>query len=194
MAMCFQESKVLNKVKKLVSKQVGEAGQEKVFFFLQDEMGLFLKQEAAKLASTETIIGGRKVKTVLRPIPQEKEKSARQSVLKVLFAHIRRKKDVRQKGFGWVPNFCINRFLSRISKDRTPKNRLSLANGKYQELSGYAPNLPRFQRIYRFAVLIPFGLFSIVAVLRPIRPLSFLIAVCITTYYTDLSADFGPLV
>ncbi|MGD0596843.1 MAG: type IV secretion system DNA-binding domain-containing protein [Sedimentisphaerales bacterium] len=90
--LCSQESKVLNKVKKLVSKQVGEAGQEKVFFFLPEEIGLFLKQEAAKSASTETIIGGRKVKTVLRPMSQDKEKTARQSVLKVLFNHIRHKK------------------------------------------------------------------------------------------------------
>ena len=50
-------------------------------------------KKAAKLASTETIIGGRKVKTVLRPLTQEKEKSARQSVLKVLFNHLRGKKD-----------------------------------------------------------------------------------------------------
>ena len=56
------------------------------------EIGSFLKEEAAKLAGTETVIGGRKVKTILRPLPAEKEKTARQSVLKVLFDHLRRKK------------------------------------------------------------------------------------------------------
>jgi hypothetical protein len=82
------------------------------------------------------------------------------------FLTISAKKAYDKKGTDGVPNLCINRFISRISKDRTQENRLSLANGKYQELSGYAPNLPRFQRIYRFAVPIPFDLFSIVAVLR----------------------------
>jgi hypothetical protein len=56
------------------------------------KIGTFLKEESTKLAGTETVIGGRKVKTILRPLPQEKEKTTRQSVLKVIFNHLRRKK------------------------------------------------------------------------------------------------------
>ncbi|RLB75941.1 MAG: hypothetical protein DRH24_18740, partial [Deltaproteobacteria bacterium] len=95
--LCSPEDKFLKKAKKLVSKKLTKADREKVLFFKPEQLKFYLKKRAAEAVSQEVWVAGRRVKTVHKPVTEEKEKGTRESILKVLFGRLRQPRDGRGK-------------------------------------------------------------------------------------------------
>lgn len=74
--LCSPEKKVINKVKKLTSKKLKDHQQHKVLFFLPKESTSYLKEQAARAATTEAFVASRRVRTIRKPVYRRKGKKA----------------------------------------------------------------------------------------------------------------------
>jgi len=95
--LCSHKNKVLNKVKKLALKKVKKTNRQRVLFLLPEELTSYLKEQAAKAASTETRVAGRRVKGIRTPVTEEKQKSKLQKIGETLANSLRRKKKDEDK-------------------------------------------------------------------------------------------------
>jgi hypothetical protein len=83
--LCSPEKKVLTKVRKLALKNLKKAEQQRVLFFLPEELTSYLEEEAAKAAGTVQTVRGYRVESHLKPVTGEKEQAKRRSILGVLW-------------------------------------------------------------------------------------------------------------
>jgi len=83
--LCSPEKKVLTKVRKLALKNLKKAERQKILFFLPEELTSYLKEEAAKAASTTERIRGYDVERHVKPVSEEKQEAKRRSILGVLW-------------------------------------------------------------------------------------------------------------
>jgi len=83
--LCSPDKKILNKVRKLTLKNLKEPEQQKVLFFLPEELTSYLKEEATKAASVAQTIRGYHVKSHLKPVTDEKKEAKRRSIFSVLW-------------------------------------------------------------------------------------------------------------
>lgn len=91
--LCCSEKKNLEKVKALVLRRLGSSEQEKVLFFLPEDLFFYLEQEAAKMATKEGRVKGYKVKVQYQPVTEEEKKSKREALAKVILRGLKGQRD-----------------------------------------------------------------------------------------------------
>jgi hypothetical protein len=90
--ICSPDGKALEKVRRLVSEKLSEDNQQKVLYFLPEQVIAYLKEQAAKSAGKEEWVKGRKVKVGFKPMTEEKEKGKFRAISEVLLSSLRRLK------------------------------------------------------------------------------------------------------
>ncbi len=83
--LCSPDEKILSKVRKLALKNLKEPEQQKILFFLPEELTSYIIEEAAKAASVAQTIRGYHVKSHLKPVTGEKKEAKRKSIFSVLW-------------------------------------------------------------------------------------------------------------
>jgi len=89
------QENALKKVQKLVSQKLSESDRQKILFFLPEQIIAYLKEQAAKGASKEVWVRGRKVKLGFQPVAEEKEKSILRKISEITASSFRRLKGKR---------------------------------------------------------------------------------------------------
>lgn len=91
--LCSPEKKTLENVKSLVSQELNESDQKKVFFFQPEEFFFYLEKKIASEASKEERVKGYKVKVQYQPIQDNEKKTKREAVAKVILQALKRMKE-----------------------------------------------------------------------------------------------------
>ena len=91
--LCSPERRALEKIRALVFERIDESNQEKLLFFLPEELFSYLETEAATLAYKEERVKGYKVRVQYQPLEEEEKKAKREAVAQVILQSLRRQKN-----------------------------------------------------------------------------------------------------
>jgi hypothetical protein len=91
--LCSPEKRILESVKSMLLPSLGKADQNRVFFFLPDELFFFLEEKAAAEASKEGRIKGYRVRVQYQPVKELEKKARREAVAQVMLQAMKRMKD-----------------------------------------------------------------------------------------------------
>ena len=87
------DKKTLTKIKDLVLKEVDQADQSKVLFFLPEEFIIYLEEIAANRKNQEETIKGYKVNVKFQPLDETEKKARQQAIAQILLKNLQRLKD-----------------------------------------------------------------------------------------------------
>jgi len=90
--VCSPDKKTLESIKAIVSRNIAETEQEKIFFFQPEELLIFLEEEAASELSKEERIKGYKVKVQYQAASEDEKKVKREAVANVIVQALKRMK------------------------------------------------------------------------------------------------------
>src|SRR5262249_23956207 len=87
------EKKTLNNIRQLVATSLEQNEIARIRYVDIEDFLRFLEEEADNTASTELIVGGRKVRKKLRPLPESERKERRKAIAKTILQALGRIKD-----------------------------------------------------------------------------------------------------
>lgn len=87
------DKKALNKIQTAAKVEIGESDLNKVFFFLPENLYVYLDQLAAEGKGKEEVVKGYKVKVQYKPLSLEEQKARKQAIAKTVLQAMKRLKD-----------------------------------------------------------------------------------------------------
>ena len=94
--VCSPDKKTLESIKAIVSQNIAESEQKKIFFLKPEELLIFLEEEAASELSKEERIKGYKVKVQYQAASDEEKKVKRDAVAQVIIQALKRMKEKKR--------------------------------------------------------------------------------------------------
>lgn len=88
--VCSPDQKTLESIKALVSQNIADSEQRKIFFFQPEELLLFLEEETAAELTKEERVKGYKVKVQYQAASDEEKKVKREAVAQVILQALKR--------------------------------------------------------------------------------------------------------
>jgi len=93
--VCSPDHKTLESIKALVSQNIAESDQGKIFFFRPEELLLFLEEETAAEMTKEERVKGYKVKVQYQATSEDEKKVKREAVAQVILQALKRMREKR---------------------------------------------------------------------------------------------------
>lgn len=91
--VCSPDKKTLGSIKALVSQNLAESEQKKIFFFQPEELLMFLEEESAAELTKEERVKGYKVKVQYQAASEDEKKAKREAVANVIVQALKRMKE-----------------------------------------------------------------------------------------------------
>ena len=92
MALCSPETRTLEKIKALATKELAQSDLTRTLFLTPDEILFLFEEEAANEAGKEARVKGYKVKVRYQPVQEAEKKTRRQAIAQAVLRSFRREK------------------------------------------------------------------------------------------------------